>query len=330
MAAAGTGPIALDIAAPTDFDGSTPTITIDTVPSYGVVQYFNGSTFVTATANTTLTPAELASLRYTPPASGEFGGQTISYTATDGAASNTGTIAVTVLAEDTQPANLYFSALGSTGNSGNPDLYTLDQNGNPLAIPLNVANGSSAGEDGGFFQFAGNLYFNANGTATSGTEALYELAPNGTVTAVSAGANSFDGFFDAINGESSNFTEFDGSLYFGAEVNTGGQVVKLNADGTSQVITLDSGFQSMAGQNGGFVEFNGDLLLLSDHHDDQRLQSGSHPTRPERQHHRDFDPQPRPTLHSAAVPARTAASTSSTTRFTSTPPATRSATRFSS
>jgi len=261
MAAAGTGPIALDIAAPTDSDDSTPTITIDTVPSYGIVQYFNGSTFVTATANTTLTPAELASLEYTPPASGEFGGQTISYTATDGTASNTGTIAVTVLAEDTQRANLYFSAFGGTGNSGNPDLYTLDQNGNPLAIPLNVANGSSAGEDGGFFQFAGNLYFNANGTATSDTEALYELAPNGTVTAVSAGANSFDGFFDAINGESSNFTEFDGSLYFGAEVNTGGQVVKLNADGTSQVITLDLNNQSMAGQNGGFVEFNGDLYF---------------------------------------------------------------------
>ena len=261
MAAAGAGPIALDIAAPTDSDGSTPTITINTVPSYGVVQYFNGSTFVTATANTTLTPAELASLRYTPPASGEFGGQTISYTATDGADSGSGTIAVTVLAEDTQPANLYFSALGSTGNSGNPDLYTLDQNGNPLAIPLNVADGSSAGEDGGFFQFAGNLYFNANGTATSGTEALYELAPNGTVTAVSAGANSFDGFFDAISEESSNFTEFDGSLYFGAEVNTGGEVVKLNADGTSQVITLDLNNQSMAGQNDGFVEFNGDLYF---------------------------------------------------------------------
>ena len=89
IAVAGTGPIALDIAAPTDSDGTTPTITLNTVPTYGTVQYFNGTTFVTVSAVTALTPAELASLEYTPPASGEFGGQTISYTATDNGASVT-------------------------------------------------------------------------------------------------------------------------------------------------------------------------------------------------------------------------------------------------
>ena len=68
------------------------------------------------------------------------------------------------------------------------------------------------------------------------------------MTAVSAGANSFGrllrwGIFE----ENANFTEFDNSLYFSAEVNTGGQVVgELKADGSSQVITLDSGFQSFA------------------------------------------------------------------------------------
>ena len=49
---------------------------------------FQRHDFVAAVANTTLTPMELASLEYTPPATGEFGGQTISYTATDGAASS--------------------------------------------------------------------------------------------------------------------------------------------------------------------------------------------------------------------------------------------------
>jgi hypothetical protein len=262
VTAAGTGAIALDIAAPTDVgDANTPTITLNDVPTYGTVQYFNGSAFVAATSGTILTPAELASLEYIPPASGEFGGQTISYTAADGAASVQGTIAITVVADDTGPASLYFSAFGGTGNNGNPDLYTLNASGNPVAKPLNVANGSFAGEDGGFFQFAGNLYFNANGTATSDTEALYKLDPSGTVTAVSAGANNADGFFDAISEESANFTEFDGSLYFGALVNTGGQVVKLNADGSSQVITLDLNSESFAGLNGGFVEFNGDLYF---------------------------------------------------------------------
>jgi SdrD B-like domain len=211
VAAAGAGAIALDIAAPTDVAG-TPTVTLNDIPTYGTVQYFNGSAFVVATSGAVLTPTELASLEYIPPASGEFGGQTISYTAAHGSASIQGTIAITVVADDTGPASLYFSAYGNTGNSGNPDLYTLNASGDPVAMPLNVAYGSSAGEDGGFFQFAGNLYFNASGTATSSTEALFELTPNGTVTAVSAGANNSDGFFDAINGESADFTEYDGSL----------------------------------------------------------------------------------------------------------------------
>ena len=263
IAAAGTGPIALDIAAPTDSDGSTPTITLDTVPTYGTTQYFNGTAFVTASGGTMLTPAELASLEYTAPASGELGGQTISYTATEGAASSQGTIAITVLAEDTGASNFYFTAFAGPGNIGNPDLYTLDANGNPVAIPLNPANGSFAGEDGGFFQFAGNLYFNATGSATSGTEALYELQPNGTVAPVLAGSNgSIDGFFDGDIGISANFTEFDGGLYFAAETNAGEQLVKLNADGTSQIIVLNAGGQeAFPGQNGGFVEFDGALYF---------------------------------------------------------------------
>ena len=43
VAAAGTGPIALGIAAPTDPENDTLTITLDAVPVYGTVEYFNGS-----------------------------------------------------------------------------------------------------------------------------------------------------------------------------------------------------------------------------------------------------------------------------------------------
>ena len=71
IAIAGAGPFSLGITQPTESGGATLTVTIDSVPSYGTVQYLNGGTWTDVTVATVLTPSQLASLRYIPPASGE-------------------------------------------------------------------------------------------------------------------------------------------------------------------------------------------------------------------------------------------------------------------
>ena len=97
IAAAAGGPYALDIAQPTETGGATLTVTIDSLPGYGTVQYLNGSTWTDVTLATVLTPAQLASLRYVPPASGEDSGGTLSYSVSDGTDSVTGTMNVSVI-----------------------------------------------------------------------------------------------------------------------------------------------------------------------------------------------------------------------------------------
>ena len=68
----------------------------------------------------------------------------------------------------------------------------------------------------------------------------------------------------ATLGKTRNFTMFDGSLYFEAISQSGGdQLVKLNADGTSQTIVLNpNGEEAFPGQNG-FTEFDGSLYFAA-------------------------------------------------------------------
>src|SRR5208283_4552226 len=121
------------------------------VPSYGTVQYVDDNThnLVTATDGTVLSVTELESLQYIPPAGGSFHGDSLVYSVQDGASLVDGTIAITVSAPT---GGLYFSADG-TSSALNPDLFTLDSNNDLTSIPMNVPNGSLAGEDGGFIQF---------------------------------------------------------------------------------------------------------------------------------------------------------------------------------
>src|SRR5262249_9319344 len=88
----------------------------------------------------------------------------------------------------TNPA-LYFSAIG-TGATG-PDLFVLhDQSSTPQAIPVRTdpaaSFGSFAGEDGGFHELNGNLYFFAFTPTTSNSGDLFQLATDGTLTQLSA------------------------------------------------------------------------------------------------------------------------------------------------
>src|SRR4051794_16849133 len=84
IVAAGTGPASLAIGVPTG--GGTLIITLDITPSYGTVEYFDGIAWQTASSGITLTANELLSLRYTPPSSGEHGGEIIAYTVDNGGA----------------------------------------------------------------------------------------------------------------------------------------------------------------------------------------------------------------------------------------------------
>jgi hypothetical protein len=174
IVAAGAFPVLLDVAAPVD--SGPVTITINTVPTYGTVEYFNGTTDVAATPNTVLTSAELTSLFYVPPAAGSFQGDSLTYTVADNTQSAQGTIGFSAVDGGT---SLYFSAIGA-GASG-PDLVRLNPDGtvtpDPVRTDASASFGSFAGENGGYVLFGGNVYFLAD---TAGTfDALFRLAPNG-------------------------------------------------------------------------------------------------------------------------------------------------------
>ena len=259
IAVAAGGPYTLGIAEPTETGGATLTVTIDSVPAYGTVQYLNGGTWTDVTVSTVLAPAQLASLRYIPPSNGEDSGGQLSYSVSDGVNSVTGTMNVTVIDDTNGSNNLYFSAVGP-GAFG-PDLYVLDSNGVVTAAPIRSDSsaqfGSFAGEDGGYFQFGNTLYFFA-GTATTG-DVLFSLGQNGLIAPVTDGNGGTYG----DPGENVHFTLFDGSLYFEAISPTGGdQLVKLNSDGTSQTIVLNpNGQEAFPGQDGGFTAFDGSLYF---------------------------------------------------------------------
>jgi VCBS repeat-containing protein len=124
-------------------------------------------------------------------------------------------------------------------------------------MPINFPNGSSAGEDGGFINFAGSLYFNAY-TQLAG-DVLVKLSSNaGPVTIVTDGSGNAFG----ATGSSANFAVIGNSLYFEAYTVSGDSLVKLNDDGSSQTFEFNGNNLSFAGQNGGFVPFGG-LVYLS-------------------------------------------------------------------
>jgi hypothetical protein len=246
IAVAAQGPVTLGITEPTEPGGPILTVTFNSVPGYGTVQYLNGGTWTDVTTSTTLTPAQLATLRYVSPASGEHSGDVLSYSVSDGVTTVTGTMNVSVVVDSNGLDNLYFGAVGPgiTGLMG-PDLFVLDSNGTVTPAPLRsdaaASFGSFPGQDGGYVQFAGDLYFFAF-TPTTG-QVLYKLSPTGLVTAVGDGNGGFYGDPQ----ENAHFTQFDGSLYFEAFTSSGDEVVKLNADGTSQVIVLNLNEESFAG-----------------------------------------------------------------------------------
>ena len=154
---------------------------------------------------------------------------------------------------------LLFSA--TDGSVANPDLIRVDAAGHLTLDFLDPSpgDGSSAGVHGGFYQYAGNLYFMAGTPEGSPFGSVVKMAPDGLVTLV-ADSEVSGAHFDTT-GTSAHFTEFAGSLYFSAIGALGGQLIKVNADGSTHTVEIFPGHLSFAGANGGFVEFDHSLFF---------------------------------------------------------------------
>ncbi len=263
----GTFTYSLQISLPTDLDGDTLTVTIDQVPTYGIVEYFDdgSSSFVQVFGGETLTADQLTTLQYTPDATGEHGGGSVVYTVSDGIESTTGTIEINDVAEeDAGPPFpvLFFSAQGPSPASG-ADLYLLDPFGDLQAVPLRTdftgdpspEVGSHAGEDGGFVHFAGNFLFFAD--VYDGTSVV-----NDQLMVLGAAPFPFPlAGITGVTGGNAHFTEFAGSLYFEANTPDGTQLIKLDADGTPNEILVNAGGNAAPGETGGLTVLDGSLYF---------------------------------------------------------------------
>ena len=173
--------------------------------------------------------------------------------------SNTQTVTVTITGA-ADPGFLYFSGDGHSGQL-NADLFRLDVNNDFTSIPVNPPDGSAAGEDGGFIQFANDLYFFANKDGVGNV--LFKLDASGVATAVLDG----NGQTIADPDGNAHFTMYDGSLYFGANVaGHGDALVQIDPTGGVHVfdtIAVDPEFNGnfYPGEQGGFAQFDGNLYF---------------------------------------------------------------------
>jgi hypothetical protein len=105
----------LNIAAPTDIDGDTLTILINTIPdsSKGAIRLSDGTA---VTAGQSLTLAQLTSLTFAPSANANGSAGSFSYTVSDGqGGSASQTVAITITPD------------GNGGSWGDPHIFTFDQ-----------------------------------------------------------------------------------------------------------------------------------------------------------------------------------------------------------
>jgi ELWxxDGT repeat protein len=201
---AGVGPIGLMVDVPTDIDGDDLTITITTLPDYGVTEYNNAGAWTAVAVSTVLTAAQLATLRYTPPVGGDHTGGAISYTVNDGTVTQTGLIDVNVQ----NPGSLFFAANEGNGSTTEVQHYVpgsgvsrvWDANTNPTE----------------FTEYNGKIFFAANGANGSGRE-LYSFDPQ---------TGAAPTLFEVRSGNSDSnphdLTVLNGNLYFAAAGNGGG------------------------------------------------------------------------------------------------------------
>ncbi|MGE3626707.1 MAG: type I secretion C-terminal target domain-containing protein, partial [Hyphomicrobiales bacterium] len=180
-AVAGIKPFSLFIDAPTDANGDALTITIQDLPSYGTVQYFDGTDWIDVAVNDTLTPQELESLRFVPPASapwpdGYSAGQIV-YTVFDGTDTVTGEIDVTV-----QPQGLLYFSANDDGGARELQVYDPDGAGDGVSRIWNANI-----EPTSLIEFQDKIFF-AAGNMGDGRE-LYFYDPNDDASGIQLAAN---------------------------------------------------------------------------------------------------------------------------------------------
>jgi T1SS-143 domain-containing protein len=182
----------------------------------------------------------------------------IPYTVTD-FDGDTATSHIVVTVNGVDQSGLYFSA-------GDPELVRLDTQGNLSSIPVNPGNpfGSFAGEDGGFVQFANQLYFFAHQDGVG--DVLFSLNGANEATPVL----DADGHTITDPQGDVHFTAFNGSLYFGADVaGHGDALVQIDPTGAVHVFDtfaidpdlLNGNFYP--GEQSGFGEFDGSLYFAA-------------------------------------------------------------------
>ena len=151
---------------------------------------------------------------------------------------------------------LYFAA-------DDPELFTLDNQGNLSSIPVNPGNpnGSFAGEDGGFIQFANQLYYNAERAGTP--EVLFSLGADNVAHPVTD-AHGHD--IETGSGIPAEFTIYDGSLYFIGFGSLGTDLFKVDPTGAVSELNVNPGgyaFPFSFSENFGFTQFDGDLFFTA-------------------------------------------------------------------
>ncbi|WP_395454007.1 DUF4347 domain-containing protein (plasmid) [Azospirillum melinis] len=148
MAQAGA-PVALGIAAPTDADGDTLTVTVTGLPAGGAIQLADGTA---VTANQSLTLAQLSALTFTAAAGTAGDAGSFAYTVSDGHGGTAGqTVALTVNAAPVTEADKTVTAQAGTSvalgiaapTDANNDTLTVTVTGLPAGGTLALADGTA-------------------------------------------------------------------------------------------------------------------------------------------------------------------------------------------
>ncbi len=152
-------PLGLD--APSDVDGDTLTITVTNVPTLGIVRLADGSPIMNGQL---LTAAEIAGLTYDAPQ--EYDGVAdpgnFTYSVNDGSVTETGTVAITLLAENDAPLVTADPVTTDEDRNVSGSIEIIDADGDEVTASLSIGpeNGTVIINSDGSYTYTPALNFN--------------------------------------------------------------------------------------------------------------------------------------------------------------------------